>query len=153
MLAAPGCHHAGAEGTMRIQGPAGTATNATPSTGRRATSARFHRDRPGGGLAGRRSRGDAARRRHRCADRIAGGGRRNPAPARRGAVKRGRLALDALEELKIGLLGGTLAPATLNRLRSAATALKDGSGEAELDGALGEIELRVEVEIAKMAAR
>jgi len=38
-------------------------------------------------------------------------------------------------------------------LRSAATALKDGSGEAELDGVLGEIELRVEVEIAKMAAR
>jgi len=72
---------------------------------------------------------------------------------RRGAVKRGRLALDALEELKIGLLGGTLAPATLNRLRSAATALKDGSGEAELDCVLGEIERRVEVEIAKMAAR
>jgi len=72
---------------------------------------------------------------------------------RRGAVKRGRLALDALEELKIGLLGGTLAAATLNRLRSAATALQDGSGVAELDGVLGEIELRVEVEIAKMAAR
>jgi len=38
-------------------------------------------------------------------------------------------------------------------LRSAAAALKDGSGQAELDGVLGEIELRVEVEIVKMVAR
>ena len=41
-----------------------------------------------------------------------------------------RLALDALDEFKIGLLGGTLSTATLNKLRSAATYLKDGSGEA-----------------------
>ena len=58
-----------------------------------------------------------------------------------------------LDELKIGLLGGTLAQATLTRLRSAAAFLKDGSGEAGLDGVLGEIELRVEVEIAKMDGR
>ena len=37
--------------------------------------------------------------------------------------------------------------------KSAAGGLKDGSGDAGLDGVLGEIELRVEVEIAKMAAR
>jgi len=72
---------------------------------------------------------------------------------RKQAVRRGRLALDALDELKIGLLGGTLAPATLTRLHSAAAFLKDGSGEAGLDGVLSEIELRVEVEIAKMAGR
>ena len=35
----------------------------------------------------------------------------------------------------------------------AAAYLKDGSGDAGLDGVLGEIELRVEVEIAKMAPR
>lgn len=72
---------------------------------------------------------------------------------RRRAVKRGRTALDALDELKIGLLGGTLSPATLNRLRDCAAALQDGSGDAGLDGVLNEIALRVEVEIAKMAAR
>src|SRR5262245_4756870 len=44
---------------------------------------------------------------------------------RRHALKRGRLALDALEELKIGLLGGTLDPASLAQLRSAAAYLKD----------------------------
>jgi hypothetical protein len=72
---------------------------------------------------------------------------------RKRAVKRGRTALDALDELKIGLLGGALSPAMLNRLRACAAALQDGSGEAGLDGVLSEIALRVEVEIAKMAAR
>ena len=46
----------------------------------------------------------------------------------------------------------TLTPATLGRLKAAAVHLKDGSGDAGLDGVLGEIELRVEVELAKMAA-
>jgi hypothetical protein len=73
---------------------------------------------------------------------------------RKQAVRRGRVALDALDELKIGLLGGALSQATLSKLKTAAAFLKDdGSGEAGLDGVLGEIELRVEVEIAKMASR
>jgi hypothetical protein len=72
---------------------------------------------------------------------------------RKRAVKRGRVALDALDELKIGLLGGTLSQATLNKLRSAAAFLNEGAGEPGLDGVLGEIELRVQVEIAKMAPR
>jgi Class II flagellar assembly regulator len=72
---------------------------------------------------------------------------------RRQAVRRGRVALDALDELKIGLLGGTLSQATLNKLKSAAAFLKEGAGEAGLDTVLGEIELRVEVEIAKMTPR
>jgi len=77
----------------------------------------------------------------------------DPVERRRHAVKRGRLALDALDELKIGLLGGMLSPATLTKLKAAAGFLKDGSGEAGLDSLLAEIELRVEVEIAKMDAR
>ena len=51
---------------------------------------------------------------------------------RKHAVKRGRVALDALDELKIGLLGGTLSQATMGKLRSAAAFLKDGSGDAGL---------------------
>ena len=77
----------------------------------------------------------------------------DPTARRKTAVKRGRLVLDALDELKIGLLGGTLEPATLLKLKSAAAFLKDGSGEPGLDAVLGEIELRAEVEIAKMAVR
>jgi len=76
-----------------------------------------------------------------------------PARRRRRAVKRGRAALDALDELKHGLLAGTLAPSTLLRLKSAATELKSASGESGLDAVLAEIELRVEVEIAKLAPR
>jgi hypothetical protein len=76
-----------------------------------------------------------------------------PAGRRRRAVKRGRIALDALDELKHGLLAGTLGPATLARLKSVATELKDASGEPGLDTVLAEIELRVEVEIAKLTPR
>jgi hypothetical protein len=73
-----------------------------------------------------------------------------PAGRRRRAVKRGRIALDALDELKHGLLAGTLGSSTLARLKSVATELKDASGEPGLDAVLAEIELRVEVEIAKL---
>ncbi len=76
-----------------------------------------------------------------------------PTGRRRRAVKRGRVALDALDELKHGLLAGTLGPSTLLRLKSVASELKGGSGEPGLDTVLAEIELRVEVEIAKLMPR
>jgi len=72
-----------------------------------------------------------------------------PAERRRRAVKYGRRALDALDELKLGLLSGSLDQATLLRLKSAATDLKDGSGDPQLDQVLAEIDLRVAVELAK----
>ncbi len=75
-----------------------------------------------------------------------------PSERRRRAVRRGRNALDVLDELKMGLLAGTLDQMLLGRLKAAASALKDSSGDQGLDGLLGEIELRVEVELAKMAA-
>ncbi len=52
----------------------------------------------------------------------------DPAERRRRAVKHGRRALDALDELKVGLLAGTLDQATMLRLKSAAADLHDGSG-------------------------
>lgn len=77
-------------------------------------------------------------------------GEEEPAERRRRAVKRGRIALDTLDELKVAVLDGTLGPSTLSRLKSAGTELRTASGDARLDAILAEIELRVEVEIAKM---
>jgi hypothetical protein len=137
---------------MRIQGPAGTAM-ATPSatSARRASSGTFSVNEHAESSA---TKGPSAPRTFGGIDAlIALQGVDDPMERRRQGVKRGRLALDALDELKIGLLGGTLTPATLNKLRSAAAFLKDGSGEAGLDGVLDEIELRVEVEIAKISMR
>jgi hypothetical protein len=57
--------------------------------------------------------------------------------------------LDLLEKLKLGLLGGTIDPATLGRLKSAAEGLTAGSGDPGLDNILAEIDLRIAVELAK----
>jgi hypothetical protein len=68
---------------------------------------------------------------------------------RKRSVQRGRGALDVLDDLKLGLLSGNLDSSTVNRLRAAAANLKDSSGDPGLDAVLSEIELRVEVELAK----
>jgi hypothetical protein len=135
---------------MRVTGPNGPAAVTNTSTARRSSSGTFslsegETSRPSSGASSPRTIGgiDAL---------IALQGIGDPTERRRRALARGRTALDALDELKIGLLSGTLDPATLDRLRSAATGLKDGSGDSRLDGVLSEIELRVEVEIAKMGA-
>jgi hypothetical protein len=136
---------------MRIYGPSGPAVPATAPKTRRAAASSFSVGEE-----------DAARAPTAAASlRTVGGidalialqGVEDPIERRKTAVRRGRVALDALDELKIGLLGGTLTPATLAKLKAAAGILKDGSGDADLDGVLAEIELRVEVEIAKMAPR
>jgi len=136
---------------MRIQGPLGTAAATTTSPARRAAAGTFAVSE--GGDSRQTGAPTALRTVGGIDALIALQGVEDAPERRRHAVKRGRLALDALDELKIGLLGGTLSPSTLTKLKSAAGFLKDGSGEANLDALLGEIELRVEVEIAKMAAR
>jgi len=73
----------------------------------------------------------------------------DPVERRKRSVVRGRGALDVLDDLKIGLLMGNLEPSTVNRLRDAAASLKSSSGDPGLDAVLSEIELRVEVELAK----
>jgi hypothetical protein len=80
-------------------------------------------------------------------------GHDNPAERRQRAVRRGRNALDMLDALKLDVLAGTLGPATLMRLKSATADLRDSSGDANLDVVMAEIELRLEVEIAKMTPR
>jgi hypothetical protein len=136
---------------MRIQGPVATPAAAAGPAARRAPSGSFSLPDPEAARAA--SPSPALRTVGGIDALIALQGLDDPAERRRQALKRGRVALDALDELKIGLLGGELSPATLTRLRSAAAFLKDGSGEAGLDRLLGEIELRLEVEIAKLTPR
>jgi hypothetical protein len=69
---------------------------------------------------------------------------------RRRAVKRGNTALDLLDEMKLALLSGQLDPGVVLRLKSAAAELKDQSGDPRIDQVLAEIDLRVEVELAKV---
>jgi len=76
----------------------------------------------------------------------------DPAERRRRSVNRGRAALDVLEDLKLAVLEGKFDSSTLNRLKTAATGLKDSSGDRNLDAVLAEIELRVEVELAKLGS-
>jgi len=136
---------------MRILASNGTALGAAAPAARRATGSGFAvteetAPRSTGAAGGPRSVGgiDAL---------IALQGVEDPLERRKRAVKRGRVALDALDELKMALLGGTLTTAMLAKLQAAAAHLKLGSGQADLDAVLAEIELRVEVEIAKMAPR
>jgi Class II flagellar assembly regulator len=73
----------------------------------------------------------------------------DPTERRKRSVQRGKGALDVLDDLKIGLLAGNFTASTVSRLRDAAANLKSTSGDPGLDAVLSEIELRVEVELAK----
>lgn len=132
---------------MRIYGPNG-ATPAAPTSGaRRASSSSF--SLPGSGETSA-SRPAAAPVGVSSIDALlALQGVEDPAERRKRAVKRGRDALDVLDDLKIGLLSGSLDRTTVQRLRAAASELKAESGDEGLDSVLAEIELRVEVELAK----
>src|SRR5438105_14703191 len=133
---------------MRIYGPNGTSGVKTSGPARRTASGTFSLeagDSP-------KSAGSTT------APRTIGGidtllalqGFEDPAEKRRRAVKRGRGALDALDALKLGLLSGTLETSDLVALKSAAQGLGERTGEPGLDTVLAEIELRVEVELAKI---
>lgn len=73
----------------------------------------------------------------------------DPVERRKRSVQRGKGALDVLDDLKLGLLSGNFDVSTVSRLRDAAANLKTSSGDPGLDAVLSEIELRVEVELAK----
>ena len=133
---------------MRIYGSNATARVANASAPRRAASGGFSIDE---NEAPKSTQAPASLRTIGGIDAlIALQGQDDPAERRRRAVKRGRNALDALDELKIEVLGGSPGPSTLLRLKSATADLRDASGDERLDSVLAEIELRLEVEIAKM---
>jgi hypothetical protein len=132
---------------MRVNGLAGTAATATPSAARRAGAGGFSvsddsaakSPAQAGGLRAVASV-DAL---------IALQAVEDPTERRKRAVQRGRSALDMLDGLKISLLDGDLDPSTIGRLKSTVDGLRQSSGDRGLDAVLAEIELRVEVELAK----
>ncbi len=133
---------------MRIQGTSAPATPAASSGARRTASGTFSLDtdntaRPSGAATGMRVIGGIDTL-------LALQGVDEPAERRKKAVRRGRTALDALDALKLGLLSGTLDTAALARLKAVTTGLAEPTGDPSLDTVLAEIELRVEVELAKI---
>lgn len=132
---------------MRITGPKGTALATAPAVARRSAGGTF--SVADGGAAPAPSQAVALRTIGGIDALIALQGIEDPVERRRRVVKNGRRALDALDEVKLGLLGGTLDQATMLRLKSVATDLKEGSGDERLDAVMAEIDLRVAVELAK----
>jgi len=132
---------------MRVSGPNGTGLATTPILARRTPSGTFTLAE--GAAAKPQTAAVALRTLGGIDALIALQGIEDPLERRRRVVRHGRRALDALDEVKLGLLSGTLDPATMLRLKSVAADLKEGSGDAGLDSVLAEIDLRVEVELAK----
>ena len=133
---------------MRIYGPNGTTLGSPVSNARRTGSTGF--SLPETPAAPEETRSVLAPKSAGSIDALlAMQGVEDPTERRKRSVARGKGALDVLDDLKLGLLSGNLDTATMNRLRDAAANLKSSSGDPGLDSVLSEIELRVEVELAK----
>jgi hypothetical protein len=133
---------------MRIYGPNGTTLGTQPGQARRTGSSTFVLP---DASSGQESRAATAPKAAGNIDALLAlqGIEEDPVERRRRSVARGRTALDVLDDLKMGLLFGNLDGSTVTRLRDAAANLKSSSGDPGLDAVLSEIELRVEVELAK----
>lgn len=132
---------------MRVYGPNGASVVANAPQARRAGSGTFSVD---AGETSRPATGTPALRTVGGIDALlALQGLEDPTERRKRAVRRGRGALDALDELKIGLLAGELDTSSLAHLKSVTAELTEATGDGRLDTVLAEIALRVEVELAK----
>ena len=136
---------------MRVYGPNGTALASAPAAARRSAAGTFtvsEQQTPRNTAAACSLRAvstlDAL---------IALQGVEDPRERKKRAVARGRKALDVLDTLKLAVLDGSVDPSTLARLKVAAEGLTDETGDPGLDSVLGEIELRVAVELAKAGIR
>lgn len=65
-------------------------------------------------------------------------------------LKRGKDLLDMLDQIRDGLLSGGIPRETLSRLAQAVSQRQDGFADPQLQGVLDEIELRAQVELAKL---
>ncbi|MGP9811561.1 flagellar assembly protein FliX [Rhodopseudomonas sp. NSM] len=134
---------------MRIYGPNGTTTSTPSGNARRTGSSTFSLP-TSSAQPGQETRTASAPLAPTGLDALlAMQGVEDATERRKRSVARGRTALDVLDDLKISLLAGSFDTATVTRLRAAAAELKASSGDPGLDAVLSEIELRVEVELAK----
>lgn len=134
---------------MRIYGPNGATIGSPAGTTKRTSSSGF--SLPDSAAAPEETRAATAPRAAANIDALLAlqGIEEDPTERRKRSVQRGKGALDVLDDLKIGLLSGNFDASTVSRLRDAAANLKSSSGDPGLDAVLSEIELRVEVELAK----
>jgi hypothetical protein len=136
---------------MRIHGSNGTALASAPVSARRSAGGAFTVSEQ---EAPRNSAATGSLRAVSTVDAlIALQGVENPAERKKRAVAKGRKALDVLDTLKLSLLDGSVDGSTLARLKVAAEGLSEQSGDPGLDTVLGEIDLRVAVELAKAGIR
>jgi hypothetical protein len=133
---------------MRISGPNGTTLGSQSSSVRRTSSGGFALPDT---ASTSETRGTVAPKATTGIDALLAmqGIEEDLVERRKRSVQRGKRALDVLDDLKIGLLSGNFDASTVSRLRDAAANLKSSSGDSGLDSVLSEIELRVEVELAK----
>jgi len=132
---------------MRIYGPNGATLGSSAANARRTSSSGFALPDT---VSTQETRAATAPKAAGNIDALlAMQGIEDPTERRKRSVQRGRGALDVLDDLKIGLLSGNFDASTVTRLRDAAASLKSTSGDPGLDAVLSEIELRVEVELAK----
>src|SRR3954469_14878393 len=132
---------------MRILGPNGTILGTPAASARRHASSAFAL--PDSSAASETRSVTAPKAAGSIDALLAMQGIEDASERRKRSVARGRGALDVLDDLKIGLLSGNFDASTVSRLRDAAANLKSASGDPGLDAVLSEIELRVEVELAK----
>jgi hypothetical protein len=76
-----------------------------------------------------------------------------PLERRRRAVSRAGRILDVLDDVKLALLDGSLAPHDLDRLRRAVRDERMQTQDPGLEAVLEEIETRAAVELAKLERR
>jgi Class II flagellar assembly regulator len=132
---------------MRIYATNGTAAAAAPATARKSAGGSFS---VGGQEPPRSTAASGGLRAISTVDAlIALQGVEDFRERKKRAVAKGRNALDALDQLKLGFLDGSVDQGMLARLKVAADGLNEGSGDAGLDAVLSEIDLRVAVELAK----
>jgi len=136
---------------MRIYGSNKTALATAPTTARRGASGSFSVGEQ------EATRGPAATSGLRAISSVdvllALQGIEDATERRKRAMVRGRNALDVLDALKLGMLDGSIDQSMIGRLKVAADGLNEDSGDPGLNTVLGEIELRVEVELAKAGVR
>jgi hypothetical protein len=136
---------------MRIYGSNGTALASAPATARRGAGGSFTVSEQ---EAPRNSAAAGSLRSISTVDAlIALQGVETPTERKKRAVAKGRNALDVLDTLKLSLLDGSVDCSTLSRLKVAAEGLTELTGDPGLDTVLGEIDLRVAVELAKAGIR